>query len=264
VAVSGVADVEAAMARTVLVTGATAGFGAAIARRFAARGDRVVVTGRRVERLDALVAELGDGVLARALDVRDGAAVRAMIEALPSEFADIDVLVNNAGLALGLEPAWRTDLDDWETMVDTNCKGAMYLIRAVLPGMVARGRGHVVNLSSIAATHPYPGGNVYGASKAFLTQLSANLRADLVGHPIRVTDIEPGLAETEFSLVRFKGDAGKAADPYRGVQPLTAEDIAEAVVWAVDLPPHVNISRIEVMPTMQADGPLRIARDGGA
>jgi 3-hydroxy acid dehydrogenase / malonic semialdehyde reductase len=252
------------MARTVLVTGATAGFGAAIARRFAAAGDRVVATGRRADRLEALVAEIGSACLARPLDVRDAAAVTSMVDALPEPFAAIDVLINNAGLALGLEPAWRADPDDWERMVDTNCKGAMYLLRAVLPGMVARGSGHVVNISSIAATHAYPGGNVYGASKAFLTQLSANLRADLVGHPVRVTDIEPGLAETEFSLVRFKGDPGRASDPYRGVDALTANDVAEAVLWAVGQPPHVNISRIELMPTMQAAGPLRIARRGEA
>jgi len=248
------------MARTVLITGATSGFGLAIAQRFAALGDRVILTGRRVDRLTTIAAQLGPGALAVPLDVRDRAAVTAAVDDLPVEFSAIDVLVNNAGLALGLQPSWQTEPDDWETMVDTNCKGAMYLIRAVLPGMVARGRGHVVNMSSIAASYPYPGGNVYGATKAFLTQLSANLRADLIGHPIRVTDIEPGLAATEFSLVRYKGDPERAADPYLGVEPLTAQDIAETVLWAVGLPPHVNINRIEVMPTMQAAGPLRVAR----
>lgn len=248
------------MARTILVTGATSGFGLAISRRFAARGDRVILTGRRVDRLASLADELGPQALAVPLDVRDRAAVDVAIAELPPDFAAIDVLVNNAGLALGLLPAWQTEPDDWETMVDTNCKGAMYLIRAVLPGMVERGRGHIVNMSSIAACYPYPGGNVYGATKAFLTQLSANLRADLIGHPIRVTDIEPGLAETEFSLVRYKGDPDKAADPYRGIDALTADDIAETVLWAVGLPAHVNINRIEVMPTMQAAGPLQVAR----
>lgn len=248
------------MTRVVLVTGATAGFGEAIARRFHAEGDRVILTGRRQERLDRLQGELGERSCAVRLDVRDQAAVAAMVQDLPERFAEIDVLVNNAGLALGLEPAWKAELQDWLTMVQTNCVGAMTLIRQVLPGMVARGRGHIVNMSSIAATHAYPGGNVYGATKAFLTQLSANLRADLVGRAVRVTDIEPGLAESEFSLVRYKGDPERAADPYRGVQPLTPADIAEAVWWAVSLPDHVNINRIEVMPTMQAPGPLRVAR----
>lgn len=248
------------MARVVLVTGATSGFGEAIARRFHAEGDRVILTGRRQERLDRLTGELGERAHAVRLDVRDQAGVAAMLRDLPPEFAAIDVLVNNAGLALGLEPAWRSDPQDWLTMVQTNCIGAMTMIREVLPGMVERGRGHVVNMSSIAATHPYPGGNVYGATKAFLTQLSANLRADLVGHPVRVTDIEPGLSATEFSLVRYKGDAARASDPYKGVQPLTPQDIAETVWWAVNLPAHVNINRLEVMPTMQAAGPLRVAR----
>jgi 3-hydroxy acid dehydrogenase/malonic semialdehyde reductase len=172
------------------------------------------------------------------------------------------VLVNNAGLALGLEPAWQASLEDWETMVDTNIKGLMYCTRKVLPGMVERGRGHVVNLASVAASWPYPGANVYGASKAFVMQLSLNLRADLAGHPIRVTSIEPGLSQTEFSLVRFKGDAAAAAQPYKGVDPLQAEDIAEAVFWATELPAHVNINRIELMATKQSFGPFVIHREG--
>ena len=234
--------------RTVLVTGATAGFGEAIARTRHAAGDRVILTGRRQERLDALVAELGERVHALCFDVRDTAAVQAAIDGLPAEYAEIDVLVNNAGLALGVAPAWQTDLSDWRTMIDTNCLGAVAVTRAVLPGMVARNRGHVVNISSIAGVYPYPGGNVYGATKAFLTQFSLNLRADLVGHAIRVTDIQPGLAHTEFSLVRYKGDADKAEVPYEGVDPLTAADIAESVSWCIDLPEHVCINRLEIMP----------------
>lgn len=249
------------MSRIVLVTGASAGFGQAIARRFAGAGDRVILTGRRLERLRVLADELGERAHPVQLDVRDRDAVQCAVSELPEPFAAIDVLVNNAGLALGVEPSWRTDPADWQTMLDTNCAGVMHLIHAVLPGMVERDRGHVINMSSIAGTHPYPGGNVYGASKAFVTQLSANLRADLIGRAIRVTNIEPGLAESEFSLVRYKGDASKAADPYRGVAPLTPHDIAEAVWWVVAQPAHVNVSRLEIMPTMQADGPLRVARD---
>lgn len=245
---------------TVLVTGATSGYGAATLRRFHAAGARVIGTGRRQARLDALSAELGERFHGVSFDVQDREATTAALSALPAPFDAVDVLVNNAGLALGLEPAWDVDLDDWHTMIATNCAGLVTVTRTILPGMVARGRGHVVNLSSIAGNWPYPGGNVYGASKAFVTQFSHNLRADLVGHPIRVTNIEPGLSETEFSLVRFKGDAGAAEAPYQGVDALRADDIAEAVFWACTLPPHVNIDRIELMPTMQAFGPLKVHR----
>jgi 3-hydroxy acid dehydrogenase / malonic semialdehyde reductase len=246
----------------ILVTGATAGFGAAIARRFAADGARIIAAGRRRERLDALATELGpDRIHPLVLDVRDRAAVEAAIAGLPAEFADIDLLVNNAGLALGLTPAPQADLDDWETMVDTNVKGLMYVTRAVLPGMVARHRGQIVNLGSIAATYPYPGGNVYGATKAFVRQFSLNLRADLLGTKIRVTDIEPGLVGgTEFSAVRF-GDAQKAAKLYEGADALTPEDIAEAVHWVATLPARVNINAIEMMPVTQAFAPLAVHRE---
>lgn len=246
----------------ILVTGATAGFGAAIARRFAAEGARIIAAGRRRERLDALATELGpDRIHPLVLDVRDRAAVEAAIAGLPAEFADIDLLVNNAGLALGLTPAPQADLDDWETMVDTNVKGLMYVTRAVLPGMVARNRGQIVNLGSIAATYPYPGGNVYGATKAFVRQFSLNLRADLLGTKIRVTDIEPGLVGgTEFSAVRF-GDAQKAAKLYEGADALTPEDIAEAVHWVATLPARVNINAIEMMPVTQAFAPLAVHRE---
>ncbi len=245
--------------RTVLVTGATAGFGAAIARRFAAHGANLVICGRRTERLEALKAELGGvPVHAAALDVRDGTAVAAFAAALPWP---VDLLVNNAGLALGLEPAQAAELDDWETMIDTNLKGLMYMTRAILPGMVERDRGHVVNISSVAGTYPYPGGNMYGATKAAVTQFSLNLIADLVKTGVRVTNLEPGLCGgSEFSEVRFHGDAEKAAKVYEGTTPLTSEDIAEAVFWAASLPAHVNINRIEMMPVCQAPGPFAIHR----
>lgn len=244
----------------VLVTGATAGFGAAIARRFAADGHRVVAAGRRRDRLEALAAEVGkDRLHPLVLDVRDSAAVAAAITELPAELADVDVLVNNAGLAIGLEPAHESDLDGWEAMVDTNVKGLMYLTRAVLPGMVQRDRGHVVNMSSTAALYPYPGANVYGATKAFVSQFSRNLRADLLGTKVRVTDIEPGLVEgTEFSAIRFGGDKERAAAMYEGADALTAEDVADAVHWVATRPARVNINAIEIMPVTQAFGPLAI------
>ncbi len=245
----------------VFVTGATAGFGKAIAERFIKEGHAVIAAGRRAERLQALRTALGDRLLPLVMDVTDRAAVMAAIQDLPDPFAAVDVLVNNAGLALGLEPADRADLDDWETMVDTNVKGLLYVTHALLPGMTARGRGHVINLGSTAANYPYPGGNVYGASKAFVRQFSLNLRADLVGRGVRVTDIEPGLCGgTEFSTVRFHGDEARAAALYQGVQPLTAEDIAEAVYWTASLPSHVNINTLEMMPTCQAPGPLAVVR----
>jgi 3-hydroxy acid dehydrogenase/malonic semialdehyde reductase len=248
----------------VFVTGATAGFGAAIARRFAAAGHRVVAAGRRRERLDELKAELGDAVHAVVLDVTDRAAIEAVASTLPAAFAGVDVLVNNAGLALGLEPAQAASLDDWDTMIDTNVKGLAHMTRALLPGMIERGRGHVVNLGSVAAHFPYPGGNVYGATKAFVEQFSLNLRADLLGTPVRVSVIEPGLCGgTEFSNVRFKGDDTKASKVYDGTQPLTADDVAEAVFWVTTLPAHVNINSVQMMPVCQAFGPLAIKRSGG-
>ena len=247
--------------QVVLVTGASAGFGAAIARRFAADDARVIVAGRRGERLDALVAGLGAKTLALVLDVRDRAAVEAAIASLPPEFAEIDLLVNNAGLALGLEPAHKADPDDWERMVDTNIKGLMYVTRAVLPGMVARGRGHVVNLGSVAGEWPYPGGNVYGGSKAFVRQFSLNLLADLVATPVRVSNIEPGLCGgTEFSNVRFHGDDARAAKVYENTTPLTAEDVADTVHWVATRPAHVNINTLSLMPSCQAFGPLAVHR----
>ncbi len=248
-------------ARTVLVTGARAGFGTSIARRFAADGARVVVAARRGDRIAALAHELGDRALAVELDVRDRAAVEFAIANLPAAFAEIDVLVNNAGLAKGLEPAQRATIDDWDQMVDTNCKGLMYATRAVLPGMVARGRGHVINIGSVAGSYPYPGGNVYGASKAFVHQFSLNLRSDLHGTGVRVTCIEPGLASgTEFSTVRFGGDQDRASAVYTGVDALTSDDVAEAVHWVASLPAHVNVNVLELMTVAQSFAPFQIHR----
>jgi 3-hydroxy acid dehydrogenase/malonic semialdehyde reductase len=246
---------------TAFVTGASNGFGAAIARRFVAEGIRVVALARRQDRLAELAAELGDRVLPVRLDVRDLAAVQDAVAGLPAEFAEIDVLVNNAGLAKGLKPAQEADLADWEEMIDTNCKGLVYCTRAILPGMVERGRGHVVNLGSVAGTYPYPGGNVYGATKAFVHQFSLNLRSDLHGTGIRATSIEPGMGgDTEFSTVRFGGDQGQADAVYAGMQPLVPADIAEAVYWVVSQPAHVNINTIELMPVAQSFAPFQVDR----
>jgi 3-hydroxy acid dehydrogenase/malonic semialdehyde reductase len=246
--------------RTVLVTGASSGFGAAIARKFAASGARVVVSARRGDRLAELARGLGAAVHIVELDVQDRAAVEAAIATLPAGFAEIDILVNNAGLAKGLEPAQRASLDDWDEMIDTNCKGVVYATRAVLPGMVARGRGHVINIGSVAGSYPYPGGNVYGATKAFVHQFSLNLRSDLHGTGVRVTCVEPGMAQTEFSLVRFAGDQQRADAVYTGVDPLRAEDIAESVHWVAQVPAHMNVNTIEIMATQQSFSPFQIAR----
>jgi 3-hydroxy acid dehydrogenase/malonic semialdehyde reductase len=245
----------------VFVTGASAGFGAAIARKFVQAGHRVIATARRQDRLEALAAELGDALLPLELDVRDRTAVEALPAVLPPEFAAVDVLVNNAGLALGLEPAQRASLDDWQTMIDTNCTGLVQVTRALLPGMVERNRGHVFNLGSVAGSWPYAGGNVYGATKAFVRQFSLNLRADLAGTALRVTDVEPGLCGgTEFSNVRFHGDDEKAAKVYQDVQALSAEDIADTVHWIATRPAHVNVNTIELMPVAQSFAGLTIHR----
>jgi 3-hydroxy acid dehydrogenase/malonic semialdehyde reductase len=243
------------------VTGASSGYGAAIVRRAAAGGDRVVATARRADRLDALVEELGDAVHPLVLDVRDRAAVEAAVAGLPDGFDRIDVLVNNAGVAMGLEPAHLAVPEAWEVMIDTNCAGLVHCTRALLPAMVERGRGHVVNMGSIAGTYPYPGGNVYGATKAFVHQFSANLRSDLHGTGVRVTCIEPGMSSgTEFSVVRFGGDEERADAVYDRVQALTADDIADAVEWATTRPGHVNIDIIELMPVAQSPGALQVDR----
>ena len=247
--------------RIVFVTGASSGFGAAVARRFAADGARVVACARRGDRLKDLAAELGSQVLPVTLDVRDRAAVTEVVSELPAEFAEVDVLVNNAGLALGQDPAQSADLDDWDQMIDTNCKGLAYVTRAILPGMVARRRGHVINLGSVAGTYPYPGGNAYAGTKAFVHQFSIALRSDVHGTGVRVTCVEPGMADTEFSAVRFHGDQAKADAVYTGMRPMTADDIAESIYWAATMPAHVNVNVIELMATAQSWGPYQVARD---
>ena len=248
--------------QTVLVTGASSGFGRAIAERFVRDGHRVVAVARREDRLRSLAEALGPALLPLRLDMDDAAAVAGLPDCLPPDWREIDVLVANAGLALGLGPAHEAKLSDWEQMITTNVGGVIRSVHALLPGMVARDRGHVITIGSIAGDYPYPGGNVYGATKAFVRQLVLNLKADLVGCHVRVTDIEPGLCGggSEFSAVRF-GDAARAAKLYEGTVPLTPEDIAETVAWVAGLPAHVNVNRIELMPTCQAPSALTIKRD---
>jgi 3-hydroxy acid dehydrogenase/malonic semialdehyde reductase len=245
----------------VLITGATSGFGAEMARKFATHGHKVIATGRRKERLDALAAEVGPSVLPIEMDVSSKASIEKALAALPAGWREIDVLVNNAGLALGINPAHKASLEEWETMIDTNCKGLVTMTRLVLPDMVARGRGTIINIGSVAGAYPYPGGNVYGATKAFVDQFTLNLRADLAGTGVRATNIAPGLCGgTEFSNVRLKDDAA-AAKVYEGTVPLTAKDIAESAYWIATLPAHVNINYIEMMPTCQGFSPFAIKRD---
>lgn len=246
----------------VFITGATAGFGTAMAKRFAKAGHRVVAAGRREDRLKALAAELeGCQVHTVVLDVRDREAVTAAVQGLPADYADIDLLINNAGLALGVEPVPQASLDDWENMVDTNIKGLMYMTHAVIPGMVARNRGHIVNIGSTASAYPYRGGNVYGGSKAFVRQFSLNLRADLNGTRVRVTDVAPGLSGgTEFSSVRLHGDQARVESIYQGTEALTPEDVAETVFWAATLPERVNINFVEMMPVTQSFAGFAIHR----
>jgi 3-hydroxy acid dehydrogenase / malonic semialdehyde reductase len=248
--------------RVAFITGASAGFGREIVRRLHRRGAHVVALARRADRLEELVQELGRSrVLALNTDVRDREALERAVRGLPEEFANVDLLVNNAGLALGLDPAQRADPDDWERMIDTNCKGLVHATRLLLPGMVARARGHVINLGSTAGSYPYTGGNVYGATKAFVHQFSLNLRSDLHGTGIRVTCVEPGLVGgTEFSEVRFHGDRARAAEVYAGANPLTPEDVAGVVEWAAYLPERVNVNTIELMPTDQSFAGLQLRR----
>ena len=246
------------MTKTILITGATSGFGKACAEYFAGQGWQLILTGRRTERLEQLQEQLGKAVRqVITLDVRNREEVFEKLGSL----TDIDVLLNNAGLALGLKPSWEVDIDDWETMVDTNIKGLMYCTRVLLPQMVKQNSGHIVNIGSTAGAWPYPGGNVYGGTKAFVQQFSRNLRADLLGSKVRVTNLAPGMAESEFSAVRFKGDVESAAKVYQGTEALRPEDIAETVFWIINRPAHVNINAIEVMPVDQAWGPLAVHRE---
>lgn len=247
----------------VMITGASAGFGAAMARKFVQTGHRVIAAARRTERLETLAKELGKNLLPVGLDVSSKSSIDAALASLPVDWQDIDVLINNAGLALGLEPAHEAHLSDWDTMIATNCTGLVTITRALLPRMVARGAGLVINLGSVAGAYPYPGGNVYGATKAFVDQFTLNLRADLVGTGVRATNIAPGMSGgTEFSNVRFKGDDAAAAKVYQGAMALTPEDVAEAAWWVANLPPHVNINGIEMMPTCQGFSPFTIKRTG--
>ena len=250
------------MTKTVLITGATSGFGAAAATRFAEAGWRVIATGRRAQRLQALTGRFGDRVHVAAFDIRDEAAMRRALDTLPEEFRDVDVLINNAGLALGTAPAQRADLAQWRTMIDTNIIALVTLTHALLPTLVAR-KGAIVNVSSTAATYPYAGGNAYGATKSFVTQFSLGLRADLHGTGVRVTSLEPGLAETEFTLVRTDGDQAASDALYKDAHPITDGDIAEMLFWIATLPPHLNVNRLELMPVSQSFAGFQIARGEG-
>jgi serine 3-dehydrogenase len=250
------------MTKTALITGTTSGFGAAAARRFVAAGWRVVATGRRADRLQALVEELGaDKVYAASFDMRDPQAMQAALDALPEAFRGIDLLVNNAGLAQGTLPAQQASLDDWQRMIDTNVTALVTLTRQLLPSLIER-RGAIINISSTAASYPYTGGNVYGGTKAFVSQFSLGLRSDLHGTGVRVTTLEPGMAETEFTLVRTHGDQAASDALYRGAQPMTAQDIADTLFWIATLPPHLNINRLEMMPVSQSFAGFQIAREG--
>lgn len=250
-------------AQTIMITGATSGFGEACARLFAQHGWQVIITGRRQQRLDELQQQLGgtDKIQTCCFDVSDRQAVEQAFNNLPASFSQIDVLLNNAGLALGLEPAHLTQLDDWENMVDTNIKGLLYCTRSVLPGMVERKGGYIINIGSVAGNWPYPGGNVYCGTKAFVRQFSLAVRADLLGTNVRVTNIEPGNAETEFSMVRFKDDQGRADKVYEGTRALDAQDVADTVWWLVNTPIHVNVTTLELMPTQEANGPMAFHRE---
>ena len=245
------------MTRTTLVTGATAGIGEATTRVLLASGMRVIAAGRRVERLDALADELGPHLLPLPLDVTDAASIAALPKSLPVDWREVDVLVNNAGLALGQASAQDAVLADWESTVETNVAGPMRLVHAILPGMIARRRGRIINVGSVAARYPYPGGNAYAASKAFLYAFTANLKADLIGTGVHATTIAPGLVGgTEFSDVRFRGDAARAASVYEGLACMTPRDIAEAVLWVATRPNHVGVNYLELMPDCQAPGQL--------
>ena len=245
------------MNKIVLITGATSGIGLGCARKFAENGDKLILTGRRADKLEEIRRELtekGCAVLTLTFDVRDREQAKQAIEGLPEEWRGIDVLVNNAGLALGLEPEYEGDPDDWETMIDTNIKGLLTMTRLVVPGMIERGRGHVINVGSVAGDAAYAGGNVYCATKAAVKALTDGLRIDVADTPIRVTNLKPGLVETNFSNVRFKGDEVRAKKLYTGIEPLTGDDIADVAVFAANAPAHVQIAEVLVLATHQANG----------
>lgn len=244
----------------IFITGATAGFGAAMVKRFINSGHKVIATGRRIERLEQMKKEFGDHLYPLELDVQNKDMVSKAIDSLPAEWKTIDVLVNNAGLALGTNLAQNSSLDDWDTMIQTNINGFLYCTHKILPEMVKRNQGQIINLGSVAGEFPYQGGNVYGATKAFVHQMSMNLRSDLLGTNVRVTNIEPGMCHTEFSEVRFKGDKEKADSVYKGIKALSADDIAETIDWVISRPAHVNINVISLMPTQQAFAGFSIHR----
>jgi serine 3-dehydrogenase len=245
--------------RTALVTGATSGIGEAAARALVGAGWRVIGTGRRAERLQALRDELGEAFHGAVFDVRDEAARDAALDALPEGFRGIDLLVNNAGLALGTAPAQDASLDQWKTMIDTNVTALVSLTHKLLPHLIER-KGAIINLSSVAGSYPYPGGNAYGGTKAFVTQFSLNLRSDLAGTGVRVTSIEPGMVETEFTVVRTGGNQAASDKLYAGADPMTGEDIAATILWVAQLPPHLNINRLELMPVTQSFAAFQVAR----
>jgi serine 3-dehydrogenase (NADP+) len=248
------------MTKTALITGATSGFGAAAVRRFADAGWRVIATGRRAERLQNLVETHGARkVHAASFDMRDADAIDKALAALPEAFRDVDLLINNAGLALGTAPAQKASLDQWKQMIETNITGLATITHRLLPKLIER-KGAVINISSVAATYPYPGGNVYGGTKSFVSQFSLGLRSDLHGTGVRVTSVEPGMAETEFTLVRTSGNKEASDKLYKGADPMTAEDIAETLFWIATLPAHLNVNRIELMPVNQSFSPFQVYR----
>jgi len=248
------------MTKTALITGATSGFGAASARRFAKAGWRIIVTGRRADRLEALSKELGRGnVHPAAFDMRKPEAIDAALNALPASFRDVDLLINNARLALGTAPVQNASVEQWHQMIETNITGLVTLTHKLVPTLIAR-KGEIINISSVAASYPYPGGNVYGGTKAFVSQFSLGLRSDLHGTGVRVTSFEPGMTETEFTLVRTGGNQEASDKLYKGANPMTPEDIAEVLFWIASLPPHMNINRIELMPVSQSFSPFQVFR----
>tara|TARA_Y100000590_G_scaffold89337_1_gene100489 strand:- start:261 stop:1019 length:759 start_codon:yes stop_codon:yes gene_type:complete len=247
----------------VLITGATSGIGMSCANLFSKKGYKTILIGRRKDRLNKLSKRLGVRKnIPIQLDVTDKNSVFSVIEDLPQEFKKISILINNAGLAWGFEPAQNVELKKWETMIDTNCKGLVYMTKAILPGFIKRNKGHIINIGSVAGTYPYGGGNVYGGTKAFVKQFSLGLKSDLLGTKVKITNIEPGMADTEFSLVRFSGNKKKAKNVYKNMTPLSGDDIAESIFWAIKRPSHVNINRIELMPLQQGFNFFAISRTG--